>query len=203
MTIHTLYYSSSQAILIMTERIVECGRWKIRALKGLSYCHDLSGRSPHVVPVSIHLSKSEKDGVSSLKTHLYNVYATFIPTSVRSELDERGAHVAGSGVLTPSSQRPCGLLHVCHTSDRRMGNILLWDTKKGVVCRIFWCHFTFTVNQLVVIGDTIFVTKPLFCSFIIITPYLIHLWNINEKNVPIWCNRLLTYLKDIFTDIKT
>ena len=44
---------------------------------------------PDVVPVSINVSKREKDGVSSLETQLYNVYATFIPTLVRSELDER------------------------------------------------------------------------------------------------------------------
>ena len=88
-------------------------------LKGLSHCHDLSGRSPHVVPVLINLSKREKDWVSILETHFYNVYAAFIPTLVRSEHDERSAHVARSGVLTPSSQRPCRLLHVCNMSATR------------------------------------------------------------------------------------
>ena len=42
-------------------------------IKELSHSHDLSGRSPHVVPVSTIVSKRDKDGVSSLETHLHNV----------------------------------------------------------------------------------------------------------------------------------
>ena len=79
-------------------------------------------------------------------------------------------------------------------------------TKKGVVCCIFWCHFTFTANQLVVIEDTIFVTKPL---FIITTPYQIHLRDINEEKMTkmfeilltLWCNTSLFEKK--LSDVKT
>ena len=91
----------------------------------------------------------------------------------------------------------------------RNGKFIFWGRKKGVVCRIFWCHYTFTKNQLVVIEDKIFVTKPIFCLFIIITPYQIHWGNINEKKI-VTCSKfylqfgvILTYLKDIFSDIKT
>ena len=62
-----------------------------------------------------------------------------------------------------------------------MGNIYFLGTKKGVVFRIFWCHFTFTANQLVVIEDTILVTKSTFRLFIVITPCQIHLSYINKK----------------------
>ena len=41
--------------------------------------------------------------------------------------------------------------------------------------------FTFTANQLVVIEDTILLTKPIFCLFIVITPCQIHLRDINKK----------------------
>ena len=89
-----------------------------------------------------------------------------------------------------------------------MGNILFWGTKKGVVFRIFWCHFTFTANQVMVIEDTILVTKPTFRIFIVITPCQIHLRDINKKK---WekCSKceikfgvILTYLKGIFSDYK-
>ena len=53
-------------------------------------------------------------------------------------------------------------------------------TKKGVVFCIFWCHFTFTANQLVVIEDMILVNKPMFCLFIVITPRQIHLRHRNK-----------------------
>ena len=65
--------------------------------------------------------------------------------------------------------------------DIEMGNIYFLGTKKGVVFRMFWCHFTFTANQLVVIEDTIMVTKSTFCLFIVITPCQIHLSYINKK----------------------
>ena len=39
-----------------------------------------------------------------------------------------------------------------YTPIKRMGNIFFEEH------RVFWCHFTFTVNQLVVILDTISVT---------------------------------------------
>ena len=69
----------------------------VQSWASVAHCHDLSGRSPHVVPDPINLSKREKDGVSSLETHFCNVYATFIPTLVLSKLDERSAHLAGPG----------------------------------------------------------------------------------------------------------
>ena len=67
-----------------------------------------------------------------------------------------------------------------------MGDIFFRGIKKGVVFRIFWCHFTITANQLVVIEDKLLVTKPIFCLFIVITPCQIYLGDIkmkNEKNV--------------------
>ena len=63
----------------------------------------------------------------------------------------------------------------------RNGKYIFWGTKKGVVFRIFWYHFTFNANQVVVIEDTVLVTQPNFRLFIVITPYQIHLRNINKK----------------------
>ena len=68
---------------------------------------------------------------------------------------------------------------------------------------MFWCHLTFTANQLVVIEDTLFVTELIFCLFIKITPYQIHLGDINEKKIE-KCSKfylqfgvILAYLKEI------
>ena len=62
-----------------------------------------------------------------------------------------------------------------------IGEDIFLGTKKGVVFRIFWCHFTFTANQVMVIEDTILVTKPIFRLFMVITPCQIHLRDINKK----------------------
>ena len=77
-------------------------------------------------------------------------------------------------------------------------------------CRfhIFWSHFTFTANKLMFIEYTVFVNKPIFRLFIVITPCQIHLRDINkkecEKNSKFYLKFgvILTYLKWIFSDIK-